>query len=1045
MCGGTVRRMSISLTLLATLLAAGSVAATPASAAPAGPIASAGPLSSILTTPDLNCAVSHALDSSPEFFGTTACATLVAVGGTLFGPADIPAGGSAAPRTAFTPVSQQGPTGAGTSGDPFRVVTVVSLGESGLLATQTDTYLAGQDAYTTTVELHNATDANVDATVYRAGDCYLENSDVGLGAQAGDWVACVAGSGSGRVEQWVPLTPGSSYMEAGYNEVWAAIGTQQPLPDSCLCDSDIDNGAGLSWSVQVDAGSTARVADLTAFAPSEGLPDTDGDGLPDVWETNGLDLNGDGIPEVDLPAMGADPRHKDIFVEVDWMERPNTHCLAFHLFCSGGRSFRPNQRALDDVRASFDASPVSNPDGSSGIHIHIDSGSNAVMDPVTGAKWGNRSQSGQVPYSQSLGTIVIPTRSTYDWSQYDALKASNFDSARADVFHYALYADTFANTNSSGLARDIPADSFMVTSGYWRNGFSTREESGTFMHELGHTLGLTHGGSIDEGAINGKPNYQSIMNYRWQMGGLPLSYSAQTLATLNEDSLDERAGVGGPNLFTTWNCPGGNAGIAEPGNLSDDWNCNGSIDSVPVIANVNGDEDENGQSLFGTLHGFDDWAHLVLDGGSVGALGAGDPTDSVPSPTLTTEDEPTKDRLPVGNGDGAVRVEGPSTLLVGVPGQSVLVAVENPGAVDAQYTVNYTSDAPGLGAGSQVLSVSAGQTRNVAIGVDANALAVGTAHLSVSLTAPDGTSLASTQADVAIVDPNDPAVGAALRAGLAEMSQPIDGLDEAVRLQVVATISLLPSTPTSTVPSGTPVPSTTPVPPIATPAPALVPAAKLKSAALAARTHVAVPVSWAAAGSGLTYDVQYRSVGLSVKGNRALGSWHTWLSATSSHAATFGASSKPVKANSGSAFELRVRSRSAAGVAGAFSTPVQVSFAFDDRDPALKYSKGWRRTTAKEALAGTESRSTQRNASVTVTAATSRVTVVGARCAVCGVVAVYVDGRRVGTYNGHSKHAANRQVLFSKALHAGRHTIRLVGQGTKSRSTVKFDGIAFES
>lgn len=44
----------------------------------------------------------------------------------------------------------------------------------------------------------------------------------------------------------------------------------------------------------------------------ETLLDTDGDGLPDVWEKEGLDYDGDGKIDVDLPAMGADPNIPDI-------------------------------------------------------------------------------------------------------------------------------------------------------------------------------------------------------------------------------------------------------------------------------------------------------------------------------------------------------------------------------------------------------------------------------------------------------------------------------------------------------------------------------------------------------------------------------------------------------------------------------------------------------------------------------------------------------------------------------------------------------------
>src|SRR5438128_225063 len=43
-------------------------------------------------------------------------------------------------------------------------------------------------------------------------------------------------------------------------------------------------------------------------------------------------------------------------------------------------------------------------------------------------------------------------------------------------------------------------------------------QSSTLMHELGHNLGLHHGGDED---TNYKPNYLSIMNYMYQLEGLP--------------------------------------------------------------------------------------------------------------------------------------------------------------------------------------------------------------------------------------------------------------------------------------------------------------------------------------------------------------------------------------------------------------------------------------------------------------------------------------------------------------------------------------------
>ena len=57
------------------------------------------------------------------------------------------------------------------------------------------------------------------------------------------------------------------------------------------------------------------------------------------------------------------------------------------------------------------------------------------------------------------------------------------------------------------------------------------------MHELGHTFGLGHGG---DAMPNCKPNYLSVMNYMFQLGGLidaegvpHLGYSGRRLQRLS--------------------------------------------------------------------------------------------------------------------------------------------------------------------------------------------------------------------------------------------------------------------------------------------------------------------------------------------------------------------------------------------------------------------------------------------------------------------------------------------------------------------------------
>ena len=72
------------------------------------------------------------------------------------------------------------------------------------------------------------------------------------------------------------------------------------------------------------------------------------------------------------------------------------------------------------------------------------------------------------------------------------------------------------------------------------------------MHEIGHNLGLRHGGNVD---VNCKPNYLSVMSYSFQFANLvgtrPLDYSRSVLGTLDESHLNEGYGVSaGPSCRT---------------------------------------------------------------------------------------------------------------------------------------------------------------------------------------------------------------------------------------------------------------------------------------------------------------------------------------------------------------------------------------------------------------------------------------------------------------------------------------------------------------
>ncbi len=86
---------------------------------------------------------------------------------------------------------------------------------------------------------------------------------------------------------------------------------------------------------------------------------------------------------------------------------------------------------------------------------------------------------------------------------------------------------------------------------------SVQTQTGTVLHELGHSLTLTHGGtyyndpnnpSLPTYDLNCKPNYLSVMNYLFQVRGfvdnVGFDYSSQSMPPLNEASLSEAAGIG---------------------------------------------------------------------------------------------------------------------------------------------------------------------------------------------------------------------------------------------------------------------------------------------------------------------------------------------------------------------------------------------------------------------------------------------------------------------------------------------------------------------
>jgi hypothetical protein len=334
--------------------------------------------------------------------------------------------------------------------------------------------------------------------------------------------------------------------------------------------------------------------------------DTDGDGLLDSWERKGLDINDDGTIDLDLPGMGADPRHKDLFVEADRM---------------GGVPF--SYTALDMVRTAFANAPVANPDGINGIDLHIqvddllprqitiDDGF-VDFKTVKGLNWGTNSER------------THPTN------------AENILKARKRAFRYCLFANQFVPSGAIGLA-ERPGNDFAVALGGLPAGMQTDHELAVvFMHELGHNLGLDEGGGD---AILFKPNYVSVMNYgfgEFQEDGtgdlLIPDFSREAMLPLDESNLDETIGIESlktPDVLSFYGLTDPNGvhlGIFQV--LLDsqpwDWNANFDMTETGLAMDLTwlypNDPNYNPPTPGQILNGFDDWANVQLPIGTTGAF-----------------------------------------------------------------------------------------------------------------------------------------------------------------------------------------------------------------------------------------------------------------------------------------------------------------------------------------------------------------------------------------------------------------------------------------
>jgi uncharacterized protein (TIGR03437 family) len=523
-------------------------------------------------------------------------------------------------------------------------------------------------------------------------------------------------------------------------------------------------------------------------------PDADGDKLCDDWETNGVTVRVNNVDNfIDLPAMGANPNHKDIFIHTDWMFATGT----------GGHTHQPNVDAMNDIVTAFANAPVHNPDNNDGITMHIDCGSACPMKP--GATWGKLSAASGFADAAYLYSAPPPPNSppvTPDtWVNFDKLSANFIASGRGLIFHHAIFAhyqnssttSSGLSSNASGTAFDLGGSKVMVTLAGGDHSVGTRQQqAGTLMHELGHNLGLHHGSDDDD---NYKPNYLSVMNYSFQFSGLTkdggdglLDYSRFSLSKLDETNLNELSGLGGgtefPKYGTRWFCsksplqPGGvpNKKIEDATGYVD-WNCDG-VFRAGVSEDINGAQgvtgnNYNGTRILSTLAASRfEWDKLVFAGGALAGQGVGDD-----SPADTPPDEITQEVASQIEPFTQVRASYPSLLQV-LPGSSTTVAVviSNRGSKPDSYSFAPNAPAGWLDSSAlpATLSLQAGASATVRVTVNVPGSAAAGDSQTVSL-AVQSTAYVNTH-DSAQITVNVVATALPLIASTGELVLPVQAV-----------------------------------------------------------------------------------------------------------------------------------------------------------------------------------------------------------------------------------------------------------------------------
>ena len=306
---------------------------------------------------------------------------------------------------------------------------------------------------------------------------------------------------------------------------WVPLGDTGPVRvvrnDAALSGHDPDRD-GLGTELEAAIGTCSSTSGRVGFwdcSRSADPRDTDGDGISDGDELLG---KMDADPMQFLPRWGADPRHKDIFIEVDYgMRNPGDPDARMSPDVARGMAsaYADENESLLLPEALLHASMLNNPDMKPGVHLHLDTG----VAPV-------RPEDATIYGDWEGHTAVPPVCDANGCHRMDAGTAyqTYMDAARKGLFHYTT---TYAGGGGQCPIGAI-ACSWSHTSIY------------TAVHEFGHTLKLNHyGPDSSRPEANCKVNYPSVMSYA---PSVPFEFSDGTRPPFNNVALPKLNAVPDP-------------------------------------------------------------------------------------------------------------------------------------------------------------------------------------------------------------------------------------------------------------------------------------------------------------------------------------------------------------------------------------------------------------------------------------------------------------------------------------------------------------------